>query len=160
MSEPSDTLRYEPQPEVPKEFRRVDWTFIAVHNKPFEEAVAAFQQLKEELHETFADKPFAHLHLLRAIEDRLLACAFDTGQGVATYLEHLHRRVDLEFGRYEVGPKATTAILLARHLAGLGDPKLARSLLTAEQNDLDHLLKVCQECLESVRQASDAIPEE
>ena len=46
MSEQHTDFRYESLPEIPKEYRRVNWTLIEVHEKPFSDAVEAFNELR------------------------------------------------------------------------------------------------------------------
>jgi len=152
MEDHGEHFEYESLPNIPKEFRCVDRTYIEVCDKPFAEGERALRQLQCELCDSFAESPFAYLHLSRAIEDRLLLLAVDTRQPIAKCLEHLRKRLDLEYNQGEISGKASTALIVARYAADSGKAELAKSLLEAEREHLEQIAGTCQACLDSVSQ--------
>lgn len=144
-------FQYKSLAHIPKEFRRVDWTYVEVHDKSFAEGEEAFRRLKDELREVFADDPFAKLHFLRAVEGHLLMLAVQKKQPIAKVLECLRRRLDLEYGRYEIYGKAAQAVVIADYVAEAGKPELAKALLTAEKEDLEETALYCRSWLRTIR---------
>jgi hypothetical protein len=152
MANESEPFRYKSLPEIPTEYRRVDWTYIRVREKPFSEGEEAFCELKQELREVFRDNPYAYLHFLRAVEDCLVLLAIDTKQPTAKCLEFLRRRLNLEYDRGDIYGKAALVVLFAKYVSDSGQAELARELLTAERSDLEEIAGVCESWLNTINQ--------
>ena len=152
MPDERSPFEYKSLPQIPAEYRRADWTFIEVADKTFAEGEAAFDALKLELCEAFAGNAFAQLHLLRGVESRLLMLAMRAKEPVETCLERLRRRLDLEYGRYEIHSKAAEAVVVADYVAKAGETKLAKSLLAAEKRDLEETAEFCRSLLDTINQ--------
>ena len=154
MEDERGRFQYKSFPSIPADYRRVDWTYVELRDKSFSEAEEAFRALEHDLRESVADNPFAYLHLLRGIGDRLVLLALDTKQPVAKCLEYLRRRLDLEYGRGDIAGKASLAVLVAEYAADSGDTELARALLEAEREDLEEIAGICRSCLDTITQRS------
>jgi hypothetical protein len=157
MNQHHADFRYRSLPEIPREFRQVDWTFVDAHDKPFAEGEEAFRKLREEYREVFADKPFAYLNFLRAVESRLLSLAVLKRQPISKCLEYLRRRLDLEYNRVEIYSKAAQLVVLANYAAECGETELARRLLKEEHEELQETQAVCRSWLETIAERIDRL---
>jgi hypothetical protein len=144
--------------ELPKEFRQIDWTYIRIREKPFAEGKEELEQLRRELEPIFAGNPFFHLHFVRAIESRILSLALEKGQPVSECLEHLRRRLELEYSRDDIYGKAATAVLFADHARDCNEVDLARSVLDQEREQLRETAEICLAWIETVTERIDALP--
>ena len=158
MNEQSKDFQYRSLPTIPDEFRQVDWTFLSVGKKPFSEAEEAFQKLDEKYREVFADKPFAYLHFLRAIADRLVMLAVQDKQPISKCLEYLRQRLDLEYGRHDIYGKAALLVVFADYAMECGEIELAKSLLKEESEQLKETAEFCRSWLETIAQRIDKLP--
>jgi hypothetical protein len=152
MKQPHADFQYESFPEIPKEYRHVDWTGIDAYDKPFSEGEEAFQRLRDDYRELFADKPFAYLHFLRAVEDRLMTLAIEKRQPVSKCLEILRRRLDLEYGQYEIYGKAAWAVVMTDYFVECGETELARTILKEETEHLKATAEICRCWLATITQ--------
>ncbi len=143
-------FQYRPLLEIPKEYRQVDWTYIRVIDRPFSEGVQAFDELRETLRQVFAEDPFLWLHFLRAIEGRLLMLAVDTRQPISKCMEHLRKRLDLEYDRDGIYGKAAQLVVLAKYLVESGEHELARTLLLEERAQLKETAVICESWVETI----------
>jgi hypothetical protein len=148
-------------PNVPEEFlqmvRQVDRTFVECHDKPFSDGEQAFCQLRNEFQDAFADSPFLHLQLLRAVESRLLTLALVKKQPIAKCLECLRRRGELEYGRGDIYGKAAQLVVFADYAVECGERDLARMLLEKEREQLNETATFCQSWMQTVTQRIDAL---
>ena len=159
MEERFEHFRYELLERVPKEFRELDWTYLRLIEKPFAECKDAFDALRRELEPVFAGKPFFHLHFLRAIEDHLISLALSKNEPLSVCLEHLRRRVELEYSRADIAGKAARAVLLADYASKCGEIGLARSLLEQEEEQLREIAEVFRASIENVNERIKRIQE-
>ena len=152
MTQPGIDFQYESFPEIPENLRQVDWTYIAFYDydKPFSEAEEAFQRLRDAARQLYMDKPFAYLHFLRAVESSLMTLAVVTRQPVSKCLEILRRRLDLEYGQYEIVSKASQAVVLADYFVECGEIELAGAILRAEREQLNSHAEICRNELAEV----------
>jgi hypothetical protein len=140
-------FQYKSFPVIPKECRQVDWTYVEAYKRPFADGETLFEQLKTKYRQVFEENPFAHLHFLRAIEDCMLSLSIEKRQPTSKCLHYLRRRLDLEYGRYEIDPKATKLFILARYANESGESQLARKLINEERSQLQEIIETCQHCL-------------
>jgi len=143
---------YESFPDIPQTLRQVDWTYIEFYdfNKPFSEAEEAFQRLRDAARDAYADRPFAYLHFLRAVESHLVGLAAATKQPVSKCLETLRRRLDLEYGQYEIVSKASQAVVLTDYFLECGETELAGAILRAEKEQLNAHAEICRNELATI----------
>lgn len=150
MKEDYADFDYTPRVAIPKEFRQLDWTYVNVRDKSFSEGEEAFGQLRDALDASLSGKPFLRLHLLRAVEDRLTALAVEKRQPTAKCLEHLQKRVDLEYDRGDIYRKAATAVVFAKYLIERAEPELAHTLLEMERQQLEETASICRHWLDTI----------
>jgi hypothetical protein len=150
-------FQYRSFPDIPKEYRQVDWTYINVSDKPFSEGEEAFHRLKEDSRELYADKPFAYLEFLRGVESRMLMLAVIKRQPVSRCLEILRRRLDLEYDRGEVHSKADQAVITTDYFVRCGEIELAKAILKEEKQQLQETAEACRVLLENVARRIDEL---
>ena len=83
--------------------------------------------------------------------------AIDKKEPVGTCLEILRRRLDLEYGRYEIYGKAARAVVFAGYADRSGERDLARRILKAEAEQLKGTAETCREWLEAVEAHLDKL---
>ena len=159
MEEQYSRFQYKALPEIPREFRQVDWAFVAASKKPFPEGEELLQRLREDYREAFVDKHFAYLHFLRAIESRLLSLAIVKREPLPKCLAYLRRRLDLEYSRGDLYSKAGELVLLVDYAVECGEVELAKMLLKEEGEQLRETAEVCRSWLDTVTQRMDRLEE-
>jgi hypothetical protein len=143
-------FQYRSLPEIPKQLRQVDWTYINVRDKSFSEAEEAFDQMRNEYSGVFSDRPFAYLHFLRAIEDRLVILAVEKRQPIHKVLECLRRRLDLEYSRVDIYSKAAQLLIISDYAVECGEIELSKKLLKEERNQLNETAEICHAWIDTI----------
>jgi hypothetical protein len=144
---------------IPREARQVDGTYLDSREKTFPEAQEAFARLREEYQQRFSGDPLVYLRLVRAIADRLVMLAIEKRLPVHDCLNHLQRRMDLEYDRAEIFGKAAQQLILANYAVESGDLELGKTLLEEERAQLQETLDVCRNWLETLARRSAQIDE-
>jgi hypothetical protein len=83
------------------------------------------------------------------IESQLLMLAVVMKEPLTVCLHYLRRRLDVEYGRFQVGGKAGEAQLVANYAVDSGETEFAIWLLAKEREQLNEVLQTCMGWMES-----------
>ncbi len=149
MEESIHGFQYQPLIDVPAEVREIPLAGVECRKGTFAEAEEVFQRLRARVNKTFADEPFLRLHCLRMIESELLILAVVMKEPLPVCRRYLRRRLDLEYGRFQIGGKTGDAHLIANYAVDCGQTDFAIAILSKEYEQLNELSQSCAGWMES-----------